>query len=83
IRQHEKDLVRRNDRFFAVPVNSKREQNLDDESQLSARMRQELEQFFIASGKLENKKLEIAGWHGRERALELLDQGVARYRKSG
>src|SRR5687767_14010541 len=43
----------RNDRLFAVPAQARRERELDDVAQLPARLRQELEQFFLAATALE------------------------------
>ena len=83
IEQAEKDdKPRRNDRFFAVPIASHREDALNSVDQLPERLRQELEQFFISSAALENRNLNILGWHGPERAKILLEQGAARFARS-
>ena len=56
----------RNDRVLAVPVAARREVSL------AARVRQEIEQFFIAATVLEGKELRILGWDDGDAALELI-----------
>jgi inorganic pyrophosphatase len=56
----------RNDRILAVPVAARRE------VALAARVRQEIEQFFIAATVLEGKEPRILGWGDGDAALELL-----------
>jgi hypothetical protein len=64
IEQKSKAKAERNDRLFAVPRRSHSEQGLRDVRDLSKPIQQELEKFFIATDKLEDKKLEILGWKG-------------------
>jgi inorganic pyrophosphatase len=56
----------RNDRVLAVPVAARRE------VALAARVRQEIEQFFIAATALEGKEARILGWDDGNAALELI-----------
>jgi inorganic pyrophosphatase len=56
----------RNDRVLAVPVASRRE------VALTARVRQEIEQFFVAATALEGKEPRILGWGDVEAALALI-----------
>jgi inorganic pyrophosphatase len=56
----------RNDRVLAVPVAARRE------AALPARVRQELEQFFIAATALEGKDPRILGWDDGDAAVELI-----------
>ncbi len=56
----------RNDRVLAVPVAARRE------VALAARVRQEIEQFFIAVTALEGKEPRILGWDDGDAALELI-----------
>ena len=65
----------RNDRLFAVPVKSHREDEVHDVDDLSKRLRRELETFFLATAKLEDKKLELLGWRGPKAAERLVDEG--------
>jgi inorganic pyrophosphatase len=56
----------RNDRVLAVPVAARRE------IALTARIRQEIEQFFMAATVLEGKEPQILGWDDGDAALELI-----------
>jgi inorganic pyrophosphatase len=72
----------RNDRFLAVPVHSHRQDDLQNVDQLSKRMREELQRFFVISSGLEGRKLEFLGWRGPRHAKTLLDEGVKRFNRS-
>ena len=61
----------RNDRVLAVPVAARRE------VALAPRVRQELEQFFIAATALEGKEPRILGWGDGDEALELIRSSAA------
>ena len=74
---------RRNDRIFAVPVDSHREDELNHVDQLSKRMREELEQFFVTAATLEDKELELLGWRGPKTAKALVAEGARRFRDDG
>jgi inorganic pyrophosphatase len=56
----------RNDRVLAVPIASRRE------VALTARVRQEIEQFLVAATALEGKEPRILGWDDGEAALALI-----------
>jgi inorganic pyrophosphatase len=56
----------RNDRVLAVPVAARREVTL------TARVRQEIEQFFVATTALEGKEPRILGWDDGDAALQLI-----------
>jgi inorganic pyrophosphatase len=62
----------RNDRILCIPLEARREQGLTDGSALPARVRQELEQFAVASTALEGKDIRILGWGGAAVALDLV-----------
>ena len=62
----------RNGRLFAVPRRSHSEQGLRDVRDLSKPIQQELEKFFVATDKLEDKKLEIIGWKGPKIAMKAI-----------
>jgi inorganic pyrophosphatase len=62
----------RNDRILAVPVDARRERQVDSATALPARVRQELEHFFIAATVFEGKDPRILGWAGPDAALDLL-----------
>jgi inorganic pyrophosphatase len=56
----------RNDRVLAVPIAAPRE------VALATRVRQEIEQFFVAATALEGKEPRILGWDDADAALELI-----------
>jgi inorganic pyrophosphatase len=62
----------RNDRVMAIPVEARREREIDDFAAISARVRQELEQFALAATALEGKDLQILEWGDAATALELV-----------
>jgi inorganic pyrophosphatase len=61
----------RNDRILALPVEARREAHFTAGS-IPERVRDELEQFFIAATALERKDAKILGWAGADAALELI-----------
>jgi inorganic pyrophosphatase len=62
----------RNDRLLVVPAHAPRDQPLRDVSDVSARLRQELEAFFVASTTFENKDLKILEWANADAAIALV-----------
>lgn len=71
----------RNDRFFAVPVSSHRQDVLNDVDELGKRVRSELEAFFVATSALQGRKIEFTGWSGPKRAEKLIAAGQRRFEK--
>ena len=66
----------RNDRIIAVPGDDPR---LDDVSDLPARVRQELEQFFITVIEMTDKRVRVEGWEGPGKANKLVQKAAERY----
>ena len=66
----------RNDRILAIPVEARREHGITDLAALSARVRQELEQFTIAATALEGKDARVVGWADAAAALKLIQDSV-------
>jgi inorganic pyrophosphatase len=62
----------RNDRVIAVPDDAPRTLYRSAE-QLPLRVRQELEQFFLAVTFLQRKNAQVLGWAGPQQALELVE----------
>ena len=62
----------RNDRLFVVPDRSPFEGDLEDIRQLPKRAKCELEEFFLATDALEDKKLEFLGWEGPAKAKKII-----------
>ncbi len=79
VEQHDKEGKMRNDRLFAVPSCSHREDEINDVSDLSKRLRKELEKFFVATAALEDKELAFLGWKGPKEAHALIEGGMKRY----
>ena len=63
----------RNDRIVAIPVNATRRQ-AGSFQDLPARVREEIEQFFVSAALLENKAPAILGWGDPDEAWELIDR---------
>lgn len=82
IEQKSKTKVERNDRLFAVPRRSHSELGLQDVTELSRPMQEELEKFFIATDELEDKKLSIIGWKGPKAALRTIKDGAKAFAES-
>jgi inorganic pyrophosphatase len=61
----------RNDRIIAVPVEARRE-HVGAPGDLPARIREELNAFFLAATALEGKDARILGWAGPAEALALI-----------
>ena len=70
IEQKSKNKSERNDRVFAVPLRSHSEKAIGDVRDLTRPFQEELEKFFIATDELEDKKLKMLGWKGRDSALK-------------
>jgi inorganic pyrophosphatase len=70
VEQTSKESRERNDRVFAVPGRSPFETDLKDVRHLPSRAREGLEQFFLATDALEDKKLEFLGWRGAAHAVK-------------
>jgi inorganic pyrophosphatase len=66
----------RNDRLIAVPLKAERQKDLRNVRDLSARVRAEIEQFFISSVFFSTKAPKIIGWRGPAEALKLLAQAA-------
>jgi inorganic pyrophosphatase len=66
----------RNDRVFAVPDRSPFEGDLQDVRHLPKRAVKELEQFFVATDALEEKKIEFLGWRGPSHAVKMINKLV-------
>ncbi|NUP07317.1 MAG: inorganic diphosphatase [Polyangiaceae bacterium] len=81
LQQKGKDAPIRNDRIFAVPIHSHREDEIGDVAELPARLRKEIEQFFIAAAKLDDQRLEFLGWKGPKIAEHHILDGQKAFRK--
>jgi inorganic pyrophosphatase len=71
----------RNDRIMAIPVEARREHGIATVDDLSARVRQELEQFALAAAALEGKDVQVVGWGSADIALKLVRKSSTRARR--
>jgi inorganic pyrophosphatase len=62
----------RNDRVVALPANAPRRDAVGTIFDLSDRVRQELEQFFLAAVAFESKALSLCGWAGPAEAVQIV-----------
>jgi inorganic pyrophosphatase len=69
---HQRSERIRNDRIMAIPLEARRERDIRDIGALTARVREELEQFALAATALEGKDLEVLGWGDASAALDLV-----------
>lgn len=69
----------RNDRVIAVPVKTSRFDDIRDEKDISKRMRDEIEQFFLTVVLFAQKNVKLLGWGGRDEAMAIIDASARRY----
>src|SRR5215831_13698167 len=62
----------RNDRVIAIPTKAPRSDGIRSVTDVSDRIRRELEQFFLAAVAFEGKELAILGWGSPRDALDLV-----------
>ena len=67
----------RNDRLLAVPLKAPRFSAFRGPADLPARWREEIEQFFVASTKFENKDAKVLGWGSARLGEKMVDEAVA------
>lgn len=70
-----------NDRVIALPMKAPRAGDLQDMDHLPARVRQEIEQFFLQVTLFEGKEVQIEGWEGTVAAEALIDSTAQAYRE--
>jgi inorganic pyrophosphatase len=80
LKQNRKEAAgrERNDRLIAIPAKMPRFATFRNPADLPLRWRQELEQFFLAATRFENKKAEILGWAGAAEGERMVDRCTAR-----
>ena len=66
----------RNDRVVAMPLKAPRFDDVRTPRDLSARIKRELEQFFVEVTALEGKDVRILGWAGPEAAIRLIKRSL-------
>ncbi|HUL10176.1 MAG TPA: inorganic diphosphatase [Candidatus Acidoferrum sp.] len=70
----------RNDRLIAMPVWHDRLGELERATELPARLRREIEQFFLDVTFLTGKKPRIVGWRAPKKAHAIIKAGLKSYR---
>jgi inorganic pyrophosphatase len=71
--------TKRNDRLMLMPCNEHRSGHIEEVADLPARVREEIEAFFLASLKLTGKKIEFRGWADAAEAKALVDQAALQF----
>jgi len=70
----------RNDRIIAMPIWHDRLGELERATQLPARLRKEIEQFFLDATFLTGKKPRIVGWRAPKKGHSIIKDGQKSYR---
>ena len=73
----------RNDRIIVAPLKARRLEQLKSVFDLPARLRKELEHFFIAVVFSQNKDPRVLGWGGPEEGEEAVDAAIKAGKKKG
>ncbi|MBL6852848.1 MAG: inorganic diphosphatase [Alphaproteobacteria bacterium] len=76
VRQTEKGKTRRNDRLVFQPIVA---EEVRDDLALTARLKRQLEQFFLSAALGTGKKLHFLGWRGAEAAHKAVVDGAKTY----
>jgi inorganic pyrophosphatase len=66
----------RNDRLAVLPVTAPRFDAIENVFDLSARSREELEQFFLAATFFEKKNVRMLGWEGPDKAKAFVEASL-------
>jgi inorganic pyrophosphatase len=69
------------DKIICVPLRDPAWNTLEDLGDLGEQFQLEVAHFFSVYKQLDNKPVEIRGWHGRERALEVIEDARQLHRK--
>ncbi len=70
----------RNDRLVAVPLKAKRFEELQSPEDMSARLREELERFFLNTTFFSSKDPRVLGWRGPTYAAKKIRQAMKKKR---
>jgi len=69
------------DKIIAVPVDDPRFDKILDLADINAHTLKEIEHFYSTYKKLQNKEVEVKGFHGRKEAEAAFDEGLELYAK--
>lgn len=70
------------DKILCVPLNDNRLANLQDVSEISEPVRQEIAHFFQVYKELEGKKVIVGGWEEAGDAKQIINASIKRYKES-
>ncbi len=66
-------------KIIAVPADDPRWNDVQDLADINKHTLKEMEHYFTTYKHLENKKVEIKGFYGKDKAVEAFEKGVAAY----
>lgn len=69
------------DKIIAVPKNDPRFENIKDLEDVNKHTIKEIQHFFETYKTIEDKHVKVSGVEGREKALEVINKGLAMYRE--
>lgn len=72
-----RDEQGQDDKILGVPLGDPNWNEIDELDQLPATLREEVSHFFTIYKELENKPVELDGWHPRSEALRVIEQARA------
>lgn len=73
------DSDEHDEKVLAVPMRDPLSEGVHDLEDVPAHYLREVEHFFAIYKELEGASVDVRGWHGREHALELVNDALARY----
>jgi inorganic pyrophosphatase len=81
--QTEKGRTETNDRLLAVAMHSYSHEDVNSLDDLNSSMLEQIEQFFVSYNALRGKKFKFKKQSGPKRAMEVLAEGIKRFKKKG
>ncbi len=79
--QSEDGKTQKNDRLLAVSIHSYSHQHIQSINDIDATLLDQLEEFFVSYNKDRGKKFKVKKRSGPKRAIEILEAGIAAYKK--
>jgi inorganic pyrophosphatase len=80
--QKEKGKTERNDRLIGVPVESHQHSEIRALKELTPKLLEEIEEFFVSYNKMRGKKFKVIGRRGPKRAYKLIKQAGRNFYKN-
>jgi len=79
--QKEKGKTVANDRLVAVAVHSYQHEDVKSLDEVSGSLLDQVEHFFVTYNENRGKKFQLKGRHGPKRASEVVDRGIAAFKR--